>query len=257
VKARSLPAPRCSWPWIGGHNHPAWATPSHPPGREARIGQTSAMWDLLTSRATGVAVLDAQADFQRARRRYAIARFGRWLMRQREGSRPLTLAAATVPLGGPARLEMVPLRRIVGTLEPTRHFDACFRPASEVVRDRWERIALARRTGIGLPPIALRQQSDGYFVIDGRHRVSVARAVGDSDIEAWVVGTRSWSSDASEYSSPARRVRIASRWRAGSRALNHPPPSAAAGQAVGIPTETPPSGPAIRSWRIARSLRTP
>jgi hypothetical protein len=88
---------------------------------------------------------------------------------------------------------VVPLRRIVGALEPTRNFDADFRPASELVRNRWERIALARRVGIALPPIAVRRQSDGFYVIDGRHRVSVARAFGDSDIEAWVVGAQTTS----------------------------------------------------------------
>jgi hypothetical protein len=151
------------------------------------------MWDLLTNRDTGMPFLDAQADFRRARRRHALARLGRWVVRRRNGSRPSTLAAVTVPLGGPARLEVVPLRRIVGALEPTRNFDADFRPASELVRNRWERIALARRVGIALPPIAVRRQSDGFYVIDGRHRVSVARAFGDSDIEAWVVGAQTTS----------------------------------------------------------------
>jgi hypothetical protein len=28
--------------------------------------------------------------------------------------------------------------------------------------------------------------SDGYYVEDGRHRVSVARAIGQRDIDAWV-----------------------------------------------------------------------
>jgi hypothetical protein len=167
------------------------------------------MWEVLTSRATGMPILDAQADFRRARRRYAVARVGRWLLHRREGRRPLSLPAAAVPLGGPARLEMVPLRRIIGTLEPTVQFDARFRPASEVVRDRWERIALARRTGVGLPPVVVQEQAGGYFVIDGRHRVSVAHAFGDSDIEARVVRARIRSGDSSEQSSPDDLTRTA------------------------------------------------
>lgn len=75
---------------------------------------------------------------------------------------------------------------IVGTLEPTVHFDARFRPVSEVVRARWERVALAHRRGVGLPPISVLQRDDGYYVVDGRHRVSVARALGHADIDAWV-----------------------------------------------------------------------
>jgi hypothetical protein len=89
---------------------------------------------------------------------------------------------------GATRLEVVPLRAIVGTLEPTPNFDAKFRPASNALRFRWERIALAHRKGEALPPIVLRRQADGYYVLDGRHRVSVARALGHRDIDAWVSG---------------------------------------------------------------------
>jgi hypothetical protein len=89
---------------------------------------------------------------------------------------------------GPTRLEIVPLRAIVGTLEPTPNFDSSFRPASNAVRWRWERIAPAHRKGDALPPVVLRHQADGYYVVDGRHRVSVALALGHRDIDAWVSG---------------------------------------------------------------------
>jgi ParB-like chromosome segregation protein Spo0J len=39
-----------------------------------------------------------------------------------------------------------------------------------------------------LPPIVVRKRSDGYYVLDGRHRVSVALALGHKDIDAWVTG---------------------------------------------------------------------
>ncbi|HEX3976026.1 MAG TPA: hypothetical protein VHW96_07155 [Solirubrobacteraceae bacterium] len=83
---------------------------------------------------------------------------------------------------------MVPLCAIVGTLEPTRGFDSGFRPASNAMRRRWERIALAHRKGDPLPPVVLRRQPDGYYVVDGRHRVSVARTLCFLDIDAWVTG---------------------------------------------------------------------
>lgn len=91
-------------------------------------------------------------------------------------------------LGGQRRLEVVSLHAVVGTLEPTVHFDDRFRPASEVLRRRWERIALAHRSGDALPPIDVLKRPDGYYVVDGRHRVSVARAMGHPDIDAWVTG---------------------------------------------------------------------
>lgn len=80
----------------------------------------------------------------------------------------------------------VTLRSIVGTVEPSPHFDSRFRPAAEVMRARWERIALAHRKGIGLPPIIVREGPGGYYVLDGRHRISVALALGHDDIDAWV-----------------------------------------------------------------------
>ena len=85
---------------------------------------------------------------------------------------------------------MIPLAEIVGTVEPTISFDASFRPASGLVRARWERIALAHHRGVALPPIDVLQRPDGYYVIDGRHRVSVARALRRPDIDAWVTSVR-------------------------------------------------------------------
>ncbi len=134
---------------------------------------------------TGMPTLDAQTDFRRARRAHAIARASSRLKRRRNPGRPPTMSDRT---GGPEtlRTEVVPLDCIVGTLEPTVHFDARFRPTSELVRPRWERIALAHRTGHALPPIDLVKRPDGYYVLDGRHRVSVAVALGHREIEALV-----------------------------------------------------------------------
>ena len=144
----------------------------------------------LQNHATGMPVFDAEADFRRARRAHAIARLGRWLGRRPDCRYPRTPDDAALLLGGVTREEVVPLNAIVGTLEPTRHFDARFRPASEVLRSRWQRIALAHRRGDALPPIELVKRPDGYYVLDGRHRVSVARAFGHPDIDAPVTGVR-------------------------------------------------------------------
>jgi hypothetical protein len=89
---------------------------------------------------------------------------------------------------GPSRLEVVALCAIVGTLDPGPGFDSGFRPASNALRRRWERIALAHRRGDPLPPVVLRRQPDGYYVVDGRHRVSVARTLRLGAIDAWVTG---------------------------------------------------------------------
>jgi hypothetical protein len=137
---------------------------------------------------TGLPHLDAQWDFRRARRAWLAARIRRWGSGRRCCVTPCALSSSSTLAAGPSRLEVVPLREIVGTVEPTDAFDAQFRPASEVVRRRWERIALAHRRGEAMPPVVLRRQPDGYYVVDGRHRVSVARALRLGDIDAWVTG---------------------------------------------------------------------
>jgi hypothetical protein len=142
---------------------------------------------MLARLATGMPTIDAHDDFARARRAALAARAARRLAVGRSRPRvPRTLAdAAALPLGAP-RLKVIALDAIVGTIEPTITFDARFRPASEHVRARWERVALAHRRGVALPPIAVHQSTDGYYVVDGRHRVSVALALGHREIEAWV-----------------------------------------------------------------------
>jgi hypothetical protein len=139
----------------------------------------------VLSYATGMPTLDAHEDFVRARRAHRIRRAGSWLARRpRCADHPRVLAETTPPRQA-RRLQVIPLREIVGTLEPSLHFDSHFRPISEHVRARWERIALAHRRGTALPPITVVRRPDGYYVVDGRHRVSVALALGHRDIEAW------------------------------------------------------------------------
>jgi hypothetical protein len=142
----------------------------------------------MLSYATGMPVIDAREAFARARRAQVAARAARWL--RRGPAMPRTLGDGAAVPSGPGRLQVIALAEIVGTLETTISFDAAFRPASELVRARWERIALAHDRGVALPPINVLQRPDGYYVIDGRYRVSVARALGHRDIDAWVTGSR-------------------------------------------------------------------
>jgi hypothetical protein len=158
----------------------------------------------MLNHATGMPILDARDDFRRARRAQLAARAGRWLsFGRRRPSVPRTFAGTP---GGAVRLEVIPLRSIVGTVEPTVTFDARFRPASEHVRARWERIALAHRRGVSLPPVAMLQGPDGYYVTDGRHRVSVALAMGLRDIDAWVTSAGSLAPAAVAPRAPRVRV---------------------------------------------------
>jgi len=84
-------------------------------------------------------------------------------------------------------LQVVPLEKIVGSVDRTVDFDRGLRPTSARLRSRWERIAAAQRRGESLPPVSLYKIGDLYFVRDGHHRVSVAKSLGRTDIDAYVV----------------------------------------------------------------------
>jgi hypothetical protein len=136
---------------------------------------------------TGMPLLDAHADFQRARRAHIASRAVRWLPRRRaRQSHPRALNGVHALAWTSSALRVIPLDAIAGTVEATTDFDAAFRPTTNRISGRWLRVALAHRRGLSLPPITAIEGPDGYYVTDGRHRVSVARALGHTDIEAWV-----------------------------------------------------------------------
>jgi hypothetical protein len=87
-------------------------------------------------------------------------------------------------------LRTIPLDAIVGTVDRSRDFDRSFRPTTGRTRERWERIASAHRRGEEFPPIDVYALGELYFVRDGHHRVSVARALGWPDIQAYVTQVR-------------------------------------------------------------------
>jgi hypothetical protein len=135
--------------------------------------------------------LGARADFERARRGYLAARLGGLVTPRRASrTRPRDLGDVEALAWRPARMRPVPLDAIVGTVDPTTDFDAGFRPAADRVSTRWQSIACAHRAGRALPPIVVLERPDGYYVLDGRHRVSVARALGHETIDAWTSVSR-------------------------------------------------------------------
>ena len=150
-----------------------------------------------TPRSTGLPSVDAQHDFLRARRRAIIARLATRL-RLEPGDVEVILPYEEVieALGLVSErslgLQVVAISAIVGTVDRERDFDRHFRPTSGRVRSRWEQIAEAMRRGEALPPVDLIKIGEIYFVRDGHHRVSVACALGHSDIDAYVteVATR-------------------------------------------------------------------
>jgi hypothetical protein len=153
-----------------------------------------------------LAAAGARADFQRARRRHlAASAWARLAAHRPVAARPSDLGDVTAIFWRPARLRSIPLSEIVGTVDPTGDFDAEFRPTTDRVSSRWERVARAHQDGRPLPPIAVVERPDGYYVLDGRHRVSVARAVGHRDIDAWTSPAPQSASNARPPKPPTHR----------------------------------------------------
>ncbi len=140
-------------------------------------------------RDTGSPRADAEHDFLRARRRQVLAGLAaRLLGKDAEDRRALPFQAVVDALGvvgeSSAGVQVIPIDRIVGSVDKVRDFDPKFRPRSGESRRRWERIAEAARRGEPLPPIDVYQVGEMYFVRDGHHRVSVFRTLGLDSIEA-------------------------------------------------------------------------
>lgn len=113
-------------------------------------------------------------------------------------------------------LQMVAVGQIQGSGSQgrCRDFDADFCPLQAHNKERWLSVAAARQGGAKLPPVQLIQVGDVYFVQDGHHRISVARALGQEEIEAdvtvWqVAGPLPWQKPAATRPQPRRRIGLA------------------------------------------------
>ncbi len=82
-------------------------------------------------------------------------------------------------------LQEVELEKIRGSVGRYHDFTSAFLPRSDSLRTRWQRVRSAS-VNKGMPPIDLYKVGEAYFVIDGNHRVSIARSEGDKTIEAYV-----------------------------------------------------------------------
>ncbi len=134
----------------------------------------------------------AESDFLRVRRHQTLSRLAARMRGDTDVlSETLSFNDVVDALGRRGEhdrgLQVIPLDRIVGSVDKVRDFDRRFRPTSDRSRQRWERLAEKSRMGEYLPPIDVYQLGNLYFVRDGHHRVSVARAQGATDIDAHVV----------------------------------------------------------------------
>lgn len=81
----------------------------------------------------------------------------------------------------------VDLDKIVGSVGRYHDFDSRFRPRTGMPPERLTRIKEAVRDGKPLPPVLLYQIKDEYYILDGNHRVAVAKQIGRKSISARIL----------------------------------------------------------------------
>lgn len=102
---------------------------------------------------------------------------------------------------GQGDIRTVAIDQIRGSESRSVDFDCDFNPLQKHTQDRWLSIARALERNRALPPVALIQAGDLYFVRDGHHRISAARAFGRKTIQAKVIvwqvaGSLTWGTRA-------------------------------------------------------------
>ncbi|NJN80948.1 MAG: ParB N-terminal domain-containing protein [Caldilineaceae bacterium] len=83
-------------------------------------------------------------------------------------------------------LQTVRIEQICGSEGRCEDYDNHFRPIKLHEKARWASVASAVDQGVILPPIEVVKVEEIYFVRDGHHRVSVAKHVGQIEIDAVV-----------------------------------------------------------------------
>lgn len=130
----------------------------------------------------------AAQDFMRARRAAEAERFIARLT-----GRPIDLISYEAVQQqlrsqrlAPAGLHDVPLDAIIGSVDRYQDFSRGFLPWHDSYRERWARVKMATEGMMGLPPVELYKVGSAYFVKDGHHRISVARHIGSTHIQAYI-----------------------------------------------------------------------
>lgn len=145
----------------------------------------------------------ALEDFHRLRSKAALDRF--WagirgesldLLAYDEVSSKLRAVSQT-NLG----LQQVALKNIIGSVNRISDFDRNFRPLSDGDSTRWADVKAAMTSPFtaGVPPVTLYKIGEAYFVMDGNHRISIAKEMGLDSVEAYVTEVKTKVSLSSSF----------------------------------------------------------
>jgi hypothetical protein len=135
----------------------------------------------------------ARSDFSKLRTRETIARILSLLKVQRDEMLSLgDVRSLLRPDSETYRgMRTVPIEKIVGSEGRYKDFNRKFLPRHDKLMRRWMRVDMAHYQNVTLPPISLFEIGGVYFVRDGNHRVSVAKAQGAEFIDAEVISLSS------------------------------------------------------------------
>jgi hypothetical protein len=130
----------------------------------------------------------ARDDWARARRKAFIQSMLDLLAKRSNELVPFQEVRARLPIKGShyRGLQQVPVSKIVGSEGRYGDFDRHFLPRQTQTQQRWQSVDVAHYEDVPLPPVDLYKIGDVYFVKDGNHRVSVARQLGQPEIDAYV-----------------------------------------------------------------------
>ena len=135
---------------------------------------------------------DPPSTYERARRRQALRHLAR-RVRDEDTQELLPLKEVTDRLRlfdqAYVGIRSIPVGSIVGTLDRSDAFDREFLPRRPDVKDRWKRVERSFPGG-DFPPIQVYEVDGRYFLVDGHHRVAIARQRGVEFIDAEVTRIR-------------------------------------------------------------------
>ena len=83
----------------------------------------------------------------------------------------------------------IPVSSIVGTVDRSGDFDRDFLPRRSEMQNRWNRVEHVIEEG-NAPPIQVYELEGRYFLVDGHHRVAIARQRGIEYLDAEITSIR-------------------------------------------------------------------
>jgi len=128
-------------------------------------------------------------EFETARRREAWHRVLALITGKSTVLLPFDLVRSKLELrsGTYEGIREIPIDKVIGSVNRYHDFDREFLPRLAESQERWSRVRKTLEEGPGYPPILVYQVGEAYFVVDGNHRVSAARSLGATQIEAEVI----------------------------------------------------------------------